>query len=59
MKKPGIVLWLFLYPKMGQKWGVLRPLLSCSLSLKMGFPPKKVIVNAYKKGINPNWLMPL
>ncbi len=30
-----------------QKWGVLRPLLSYSRSLKMGFPPKKVIVNVY------------
>lgn len=58
MKKPGIVPWFFCTQKWG-KWEFLRPLLSYSLSLKMGFPPKKVIVNTYKKGINPNWLIPL
>lgn len=40
MKKPGIVPWFFV-PKNGVKMGFLRPLLSYSLSLKMGFPPKK------------------
>ena len=48
---PGIVPWFFCAQKWGKNGGV-RPLLSYSLSLKMGFPPEKVIVNAFKKGIN-------